>query len=138
MSALKRPTGQPMIKAHLGPAGPTDEPRVSSKVLDMTAPAVLPAVLVAVEPGALANAHRQVVVAAETCVGIDPSTRRMAFDALRVAFQVGMGAAELSGGKELRTRTPWHDCPEHRSREDHDTQTDRRCKAPTHSEKTHR
>jgi hypothetical protein len=61
---LKRPAGQPMIKARLRSARPTDELGISSQMLDMTPSALLPSVLVTVKPGALTNAHRQVIVAA--------------------------------------------------------------------------
>lgn len=101
MSALKRPAREPVIKARLAPARPANEPRVPSQMLDVAPSALLPSILGAVEPGTLTDARRQVVMAAETSVGIDPLPRRVTLAAVRVALELGVRAAELSGGKEL-------------------------------------
>ena len=101
MSALKRPAREPMIKARLAPARPANEPRVPSQMLDVAPSALLPSILGAVEPGALTDASRQVVMATETRIGIDSLARRVALAAVRVALELGVRAAELSRGKEL-------------------------------------
>jgi len=101
MSALKRPARKPMVKARFAPARPANEPRVSSQMLDVAPSALLPSILGAVKPGALTDARRQVVVATETRIGIDALARRMTLAAVRVALELGVRAAELSGGKEL-------------------------------------
>ncbi len=90
MSALKCPTGKPMVETRPRSARPTHELHVSSQMLDVALSALLAAVLVAMKPCALADARRQVVVATETRIGIDALTRRVALAAVGVALELGV------------------------------------------------
>jgi hypothetical protein len=90
VGALEGPARKTMIEPRLRPTRPANEPRISSQVLDVAPPTVLPAILDTMQPGALADAHRQIIVAAETSIGIDPLTRRVAFATVGVALELGV------------------------------------------------
>ena len=97
MGAFERPTRLAMIEALRPAARPADEPRIPSKMLDVTATAVLPAILASVEACLLPNLNPQIVVAAKAGVGVDPFARRVTFAAIRIAIDVGVAGSEFSG-----------------------------------------
>jgi hypothetical protein len=119
VSASERPTRSPMIETLSGTAWPPDDLRAPPKVLDVTAPALLPAILASVQALLLTYPNCQIIVAPEAGFGVDPLAGRVAFAAVRIAFEVGMGAAELSRGEELCAGWPWRQRSEDRSRGHH-------------------
>ena len=108
VSPFERPTRLPMIEPFAPAARPSNEPRLPSEVLDVTAAAVLPAILAPVEAGLLPYLGTQILVAAEAGVGIEPLARRVALTAIRIAVDVCMVAGELSGGQKLGARWARH------------------------------
>jgi hypothetical protein len=112
---FERPAGLPVIETRRSAARPADELRASAKMLDMAATTVLSPVLTAVESGLTPDARSQIVVAGETSVFIEPSTRTVALTAVGIPFDLGMGTAELPGRQELsagrsRNQRPSDDC----------------------------
>jgi hypothetical protein len=97
VSAFERPTRLAMIESLLSTTWPADELRIPSEMLDVTATAVLPAILASVEACLLPNLNTQIVVAAKAGVGVDPFARRVTFAAIRIAIDVGVATSELSG-----------------------------------------
>jgi hypothetical protein len=138
VSAFERPTGLAMVEAVPPAAGPANEPRVPPEMLDVTSTAVLTAILAPVKTRLPPDLNPQVVVAAEASIRVDPLSRRVAFAAVRIAIDVGVGAGELSGGQKLSTASSRHQRSEngghnHQGAHDHHC-----CDAPPHSEKIQR
>ena len=101
VGAFEWPTRLAMIELLLSTTRPADELRIPSKMLDVTATAVLPAVLASVEACLLSNLNPQIVVAAKAGVGVDPFARRVTFAAIRIAIDIGVATGELSWGQKL-------------------------------------
>jgi len=114
VSAFERPTRLAMIELLLATTRPADELRIPSEMLDVTATAVLPAILASVEACLLSNLDAQVVVAAKAGVRIDPLARRVTFAAIRIAIDVGVGTGELSWGQKLSASWAGHQGSGHR------------------------
>lgn len=138
MRPFEHPAGQSMIESVRSSARPPDELGVRSQVLHMAFSAILSAILAPVKAGLLPDSTCKVVMAGKTGIGIEPFSRRVALAAVGVAFDVGMSAAQLPWRKELCARPPRHDRPEPCSCDDHETQDERRCDSPAHSEKIQR
>jgi hypothetical protein len=107
-------------------------------MLDVTATAVLPAILASVEACLLPNLNPQIVVAAKAGVGVDPFARRMTFTAIRIAIDVGVGAGELPRGQKLGTGWARHQRSGNRGHGHQGAHDQQRCNAPPHSEKIQR
>jgi hypothetical protein len=84
-----------MIEALRPAARPADEPRIPSKMLDVTATAVLPAILASMKACLLSYLDAQVIVAAKAGVRIDPLACRVTFAAVCIAIDIGMGVGQL-------------------------------------------
>ena len=95
MGAFERPARLAMIEALRPAARPADEPRIPSKMLDVTATAVLPAILASMKACLLSYLDAQVVVAAKAGIRIDPLACRVTFAAVCIAIDVGMGVGQL-------------------------------------------
>jgi hypothetical protein len=95
MGAFERPTRLAMIEALRPAARPADEPRIPSKMLDVTTTAVLPAILASMKACLLSYLNAQVIVAAKAGVRIDPLACRVTFAAVCIAIDIGMGVGQL-------------------------------------------
>ena len=93
-----------MIEALPGAAGPSDQPRVPSEMLDVASTTVLASILASMQTGLPPYLGAQVVVAPEASVGIDPLASRVAFTAIRVAIDLGVGTSELPWRQKLGAR----------------------------------
>lgn len=138
MGALELPTRLAMVEARRGAARPPHQPGIPSEVLHVTSPAVLSSVLAAVQARLLPYPGRQIVVASKACVGVEPLARRMTLAAIRVAIDLGVRRAELSGRQKLGAGLPWHERSANRCHNHHAAQDRERRGAALHSEKIQR
>lgn len=138
MGALEGPTGLAVVETLLGSTGPTHQLGIPAEMLDVTSTTLLSSILATVQTRLLPYSSTQVVVAPEAGAGIEPLARRVTLAAIRVALDVGMGAAELSRRQKLRTGLPWHEGSADRCRQHHGANQEQRRRAPAHWEKIHR
>jgi hypothetical protein len=138
VSAFERPARLAMIESLLSTTRPADELRIPSEMLDVTATAVLPAILASVEACLLPNLNPQIVVAAKAGVGVDPFARRVTFAAIRIAIDVGVGTGELPRGQKLGAGWARHQRSGNRGHRHQGAHDKQRCNAPPHSEKIQR
>lgn len=136
--SLERPPRLTMIETRRAATRPAHEFCVSPEMLDVTLATLLAAIFSSMETCLLSYAPRQVVVAPEAGVGVEPFAGRMAFAAMRVSIDVRMTTGELSRRQKLCPGGARHQRPGHRSRY-HEAAYDRqRYGTPTHSEKIQR
>jgi hypothetical protein len=90
-----------MVEALPRAARPPDQSRVPSEMLDVTSTAVLAAILAPVQAFLLPYLRAQVIVAAKTSVRIDSLSCRVAFAAVRIAIDVGVGTRQLPWRQKL-------------------------------------
>ena len=139
VSAFERPTRLAMIEALRPAARPADEPRIPSEVLDVTATAVLPAILASMKARLPPYLDAQVVVAPKAGVRIDPFARRVAFAAIRITIDVGVGVGQLPWGQKLGAGWAGHQRSGHRRCYHQAADDHQGGDAPPHySEKIHR
>ncbi len=101
VSALERPTRLAMVEALARATWPPNQLGVSSEMLDVALATVLPSILATVQACLLPYPSAQVIVAAETGVGIEPLTGRMALVAFRISLEVRVGVGQLARRQEL-------------------------------------
>jgi len=107
VSTLERPSRLAVVESLPSAAGPPDQSRVSSEMLDVASAAVLAAILAPVETRLLPYPGAQVIVASEASIRVDPFARRVTFAAIRIAIDVGVAGSKFSGRQKLgagRTR----------------------------------
>jgi len=138
VSTLERPTRLAMIEELRRAARPSNEPGCPSEMLDVTATAVLPAILPSVEAGLLPYLGAQVLVAAEAGIGIDPFPGGVALAAVLITVDLGVVAGELARGQKLGAGLARHQRSGNRGH-GHQTAHDQQCRsASSHSEKIQR
>jgi hypothetical protein len=138
MCALERPARLAMIKPVAPAARPADEPRIPTKVLDVTSTAFLPAILPSVQARLLPYLSAQVIVTPKARVRIEPSAGRVALAAIGIAIDVGVITGELSRGQKLGAARVRRQRSGNRNRY-HQAAHDRQSgDAPPHSEKIQR
>ena len=86
VSALERPTRLTVIKPVRCAAGPTNELRSPSEVLDVTVTTLLPTILAPVQPGLFLYLRTQVVVTREASISVEPSSGRVTLAAVGVIY----------------------------------------------------
>lgn len=139
VGALERPTRFAMVEPLFLPSGPAHELGVPSEVLDMTSAAGLLAILPScVQAQTAPDSDAEVVVTGQTGAGIEPFAARVAFAAIRVAIDLGMGTGQLSGRKKLGAGSSWHQRSAHGRCDHHAGQERQRCASPGHEEKIQR
>ena len=86
-----------MVESLLSPSGPTHELGISPEMLDMASAAgLLPILPRRVQALPTANPRTEVLVAAKTGIGIEALARRVAFAAVRIAIDLGVGTGQLA------------------------------------------
>jgi hypothetical protein len=138
VSAFERPTRLAMIEQLRRAARPPNEPGIPSEMLDVTATALLPAVLAPVEARLLPYLGAQVLVTAEASVAIEPLSCRMALGAILIAIDVGVVTGELSGGQKLGAGWARYQCSGNRGHNHQAAHDHQCCDAPPHSENIQR
>lgn len=138
MRSFERPSCEAMIEALLLATGPTNERCVPSEVLDVAPAAFFAPILASVETGLLLDANGQIIVAREARIGVNSLACRVALPAARVALEIGMIIAQLSGREKLcpdlsGPQRPSNCRGQHPTGEDH-----QRSSATSHQEKIHR
>jgi hypothetical protein len=127
-----------MVEAGWATARPSNELGVSSQMLDVALTAGLVAILTPVQARLLPDASTQIFVTCKARVRIDSLAGRVALTAVRVAFEIGMVAAELAWGKKLGDGLPGPEPPNER-RGDHRADQEAQGRAAVaHCEKIHR
>ncbi len=138
VSALERPTRLTVIKPVRRAAGPTNELRSPSEVLDVTVTTLLPAILAPMQPGLFIYLRTQVVMTREASISVEPSSGRVTLATVRVAIDVRVVARELSGRQKLSARRARHQRSGNRSYYHQAAHDQQRCDASSHSEKIQR
>jgi hypothetical protein len=96
VSPLERPTRLAMVEALRSAPRPSDELGIPSQVFDVALAAILASIFATMQTCTFSYPSTQVVVATKTGVGIEALAGGMTFVAFRVAFQVGVGVAQLA------------------------------------------
>ncbi len=126
VSALQRPTRLAMVEPLLSASGPAHELRVSSEVLHVASAArLLPILPRGVQALPFTDPDAEVVMTSQTGVGIETFAGRVAFAAVRVAVDLGMGSSQLTWRKELRSAWSRRECTADRGC-DHDAGQERK------------
>lgn len=139
VSPLERPTRLAMVESLLSASGPAHELRVSSQMLDMTSAARLLLILPrGVQAQAPTDPNAELVVTTKTRVGIEAFAARVALAAVLVAFDLGMGAGQLSRREKLGAGPLRHERSADGGGDHHASQDDRGGDSPRHEEKIQR
>src|SRR6185295_7591929 len=101
VAAVERPAGERVIELLHRAAGPADEPRVATDVLDVALLARLAAVLSAVQAAARGELAAEILVAVEAEPGDDLVARLVALRAVVIALDGGVRARQRSRRQHL-------------------------------------
>lgn len=138
VSTSEGPARHAMVEALFLATGPTNEPRIPTKVLNMAFSAGLVAILPPVKPSSVSNTGSEIVVARQAGIGVDSPPSRVTFAAVGVSVDVGVGVGKLTRREKLSAAGPRHQRSADRGADSYRRQ-ERQCSGPPfHCEKIQR